>query len=149
MKAESLSLIATADKNNKAPGLGKKNADEAYLRRHLKGRFIMEKLRMGIIGTGGISNDMHYMLAYRDNPKIELYAICDVDPNLLAQRAKEWGVSRAFTDYRDLLALKEIDAVEVIVPHKYHAEITIAALEAGKHVSVQKPWQYPLKNVTK
>ncbi|MHB1316004.1 MAG: Gfo/Idh/MocA family protein [Christensenellales bacterium] len=98
----------------------------------------MEKLKIGIIGTGAVTNDMHYM-AYRDNPKVELYAIADVDEELLKKRANDWGVSRTYTDYRQLLSLKEIDAVEVIVPHYLHAEIAIAAMEAGKHVSVQKP----------
>ncbi|MHB1316002.1 MAG: Gfo/Idh/MocA family protein [Christensenellales bacterium] len=106
----------------------------------------MEKLKMGIIGTGGISNDLHFMMAYKDNPKVELYAISDVDEELLAKRAKEWGVSRAFTDYRALLAIKEIDAVEVIVPPFLHAEIAIAAMEAGKHVSVQKPMAITLED---
>lgn len=97
----------------------------------------MERVRVGFIGVGGISR-LHY-LGYKDNPKGELYAICDIDEGLLQQRAREWGVQTAYTDYRQLLADPNIDAVEVITPHHLHAPIGIAALEAGKHVSMQKP----------
>ena len=97
----------------------------------------MEKLRVGFIGTGNVT-DMHY-LGYKDNPAIELYSICDTDPELLKRRSDEWGVTRAYLDYRDLLADPDLDAVEIITPHHLHAEIGIAAFEAGKHVSMQKP----------
>lgn len=97
----------------------------------------MSKIKIGLIGTGAIT-DLHY-LAYKDNPKVELHSIADVDEELLCKRSKEWGVERTYTDYRQLLADPEIDAVEIIVPHYLHAEIAIAALEAGKHVSLQKP----------
>ncbi|MDP6822079.1 MAG: Gfo/Idh/MocA family oxidoreductase [Dehalococcoidia bacterium] len=97
----------------------------------------MDKLRVGFIGTGNVT-DMHY-LGYKDNPAVELYSICDTDPELLQRRSTEWGVSRAYLDYRELLADPEVDAVEIITPHHLHAEIGIAAFEAGKHVSMQKP----------
>ncbi len=97
----------------------------------------MKKLKMGIIGTGAIT-DLHH-LAYENSDLAELYAIADIDPEQLQRRAAQWGVERAFTDYRDLLALPEIDAVEVVVPHHLHAPVAIAAMEAGKHVSLQKP----------
>jgi predicted dehydrogenase len=48
-------------------------------------------------------------------------------------------VERAYTDYQELLADPEIDLVELLVPHHLHAEMTVAACRAGKHVSVQKP----------
>lgn len=97
----------------------------------------MEKIRVGLIGVGNIAR-LH-QLGYSDNSKAELYAVCDIDETLLQQRAKEWGVEKAYTDYRELLVDPEVDAVEVITPHHLHAPIGIAALEAGKHVSMQKP----------
>ena len=96
-----------------------------------------KKLRVGFIGAGAIT-DLHY-LGYKDNPKAELHAVCDVDEALLQRRASEWQVGKTYTDYRHLLADPEVDAVEVITPHHLHAEMGIAALEAGKHVSIQKP----------
>jgi len=97
----------------------------------------MDRLRVGFIGTGNISR-LH-RLGYVDNPRAELHAICDVDQTLLERRAQEWGVKKAYGDYERLLADPDVDAVEVITPHHLHAPIGVAALEAGKHVSMQKP----------
>jgi predicted dehydrogenase len=97
----------------------------------------MAKLRVGFIGAGNISN-LHY-LGYKDNPGAELCAVCDVDEALLQRRVREWGVPKAYADYKQLLADPDVDAVEVIVPHHLHATMGIAALEAGKHLSMQKP----------
>jgi len=97
----------------------------------------MGKIRVGLIGVGGIAR-LH-SVGYNDNPTAELYAVCDVNESLLRERAREWGVQKAYVDYRELLADPNLDAVEVITPHHLHAPIGIAALEAGKHVSMQKP----------
>ncbi len=95
------------------------------------------RLRVGFIGAGRIA-DMHFE-GYRDNPRASLDAVCDVDPSLARRRAAEWGAEKTYDDYRRLVDDPEIDAVEIITPHHLHAEMSIAALEAGKHVSVQKP----------
>jgi predicted dehydrogenase len=97
----------------------------------------MEKIRVGFIGVGGISR-LHY-LGYEHNPHAELYAICDANEEQLQQRQTDWGVQKAYTNYRQLLADPNVDAVEIMVPHHLHAPIGIAALQAGKHVSMQKP----------
>ena len=97
----------------------------------------MDKLRVGFIGAGGIAR-LHY-LGYKDHPRAEVVAICDVDEQQLQRRAAEWGIPRTYNDYRQLLADPNVDAVEVLTPHHLHAPIGIAALEAGKHVSMQKP----------
>ena len=97
----------------------------------------MAKIRVGFIGGGRIA-DLH-AAAYRDNPDAELYAVCDVAEDTARRRAEEWGATRWYTDYRQLLADKAVDAVEILTPHHLHAEMAVAALEAGKHVSLQKP----------
>jgi predicted dehydrogenase len=97
----------------------------------------MERLNIGIIGCGLISN-LH-AAAYEDNPRVRLHAICDLDERLIAARKEEWKVERAFTDYRELLADAGVDAVEIITPHKLHEQITIDSLDAKKHVALQKP----------
>ena len=94
-------------------------------------------LRIGFIGVGRIA-DMHYE-GYRDNPHARLYAICDAASDLLARRAGQWEVENTYDDYRRMLDDPRIDAVEVITPHDLHRQMTIDALDAGKHVSVQKP----------
>jgi predicted dehydrogenase len=99
----------------------------------------MEKLRVGFIGAGRIS-DLH-AIEYLQNPRAELYAVCDVDPEIARTRAAAWGVpeERVFTDYRALLDLKEIDLVEILTPHNLHYQHTLDAAAAGKHISLQKP----------
>lgn len=97
----------------------------------------MDKLNIGFIGVGHIA-DLHH-LGYRDDHRAMVYAICDSDEHLLRRRAAEWGVERVYHDYRELLDDPSVDIVDVITPHHLHAEMVIAALDAGKHVSVQKP----------
>ncbi len=100
---------------------------------------MMDKLRVAFIGTGRIS-DLH-ALAYLDDDRAELVALCDNNIELARQRGRRWGVSssRIFSDYHDLLALDDIDLVEILLPHHLHFAATLAAAAAGKHISVQKP----------
>ncbi len=97
----------------------------------------MSKIKVGFIGVGRIA-DLHY-LGYVDNPSAELYAICARSKETIDKRRQEWKFSKAYNDYHDLLADPEIDAVEILTAQNTHMEIAIAALRAGKHVSLQKP----------
>ena len=94
-------------------------------------------LRIGVIGTGNIAET--HLQAYKKNPDAEIYALCDLDEPLLKKRGEQFGVQRLFTNYADLLKLPEIDAVSVCTWNSQHAPVTIAALEAGKHVLCEKP----------
>ncbi len=97
----------------------------------------MGKIKVGIIGVGNISGA--HIQAYQKNPNVELYAFCDINEKQLNKRAKEFGISRTFTNKEDMLALPELDAVSVCTWNSAHAECAIAALEAGKHVLCEKP----------
>ena len=94
-------------------------------------------IKVGVIGTGGISGV--HLGGYSRNPNVEIYALCDINEKNLAKRAEEYKVSRTFTDYREMLALPELDAVSVCTWNSAHAECAIAALRAGKHVLCEKP----------
>lgn len=94
-------------------------------------------IRVAIVGCGRIST-LH-QLGYRDYPDAELAAVCDTNKATAKQRAKEWGVSKIYTDYHQVLEDKDIDVVELLTPHHLHCPMTIEACVAGKHVSVQKP----------
>lgn len=99
----------------------------------------MDKLRVAFIGTGRIS-DLH-ALAYLDDERADIVAVCDRDINLARRRGQQWGVApnRIYADYHDMLALPDIDLVEILLPHHLHCQATLDAVAAGKHVSVQKP----------
>jgi predicted dehydrogenase len=99
----------------------------------------MDKLNVGFIGTGRIS-DLH-AIEYLNNPRAQITAICDIDSTISAPRAAAWSVpsDRVFTDYHDLLALPDVDLVEILLPHHLHYQATLDAAAAGKHISLQKP----------
>ncbi len=99
----------------------------------------MDKLRIGIIGCGGIANGKH-MPALSKLKDVEMVAFCDIVEERAQKAAKEYGAEGAqvFTDYRELLKL-DLDVVNVLTPNKSHSPITVDALEAGKHVMCEKP----------
>ncbi|WP_284646121.1 Gfo/Idh/MocA family protein [Paenibacillus silviterrae] len=97
----------------------------------------MNKVKIAVIGAGSIS-EMH-LRSYQNNPQAELYAICDLNEERARTKAEKYGIPRIYTDYRELLTDSEIDAVSICTWNNSHAPISIAALEAGKHVLVEKP----------
>jgi len=97
----------------------------------------MTAIRIAIVGCGRIS-DLH-ALGYRGLAGARIVAVCDTNGKRAREKAEAWGVARVYTDYKKLLADPEVDLVELLVPHHLHAPMTVAACQAGKHVSVQKP----------
>lgn len=97
----------------------------------------MEKLQVAVIGTGGIA-DLH-MQSYHSNDRVEIYAICDLNEERARQKANQYKAAKAYTDYKRLLADPAVDAVSICTWNNTHAEISIAALQAGKNVLVEKP----------
>lgn len=100
----------------------------------------MAKLRIGIIGTGGIANGKH-MPSLKRLDTVEMVAFCDIVEERAVKAVKEYGAegSKVYTDYRELLKDSSIDVIHVCTPNYNHAEISIAAMEAGKHVMCEKP----------
>lgn len=100
----------------------------------------MEKLRVGIIGCGGIANGKH-MPSLRAVKECEMVAFCDLIEEKAAAAAKEYGTpdAKVYTDYKKLLEDKSIDVVHVCTPNRSHSFITVDALDAGKHVMCEKP----------
>ena len=97
----------------------------------------MAKLGVGFIGCGRIL-DLN-ILGYLDRDDVEVVAYCDLEEENLKRRVTEYGDASTYTEYQDLLADPKVDIVEVLTPHYLHREMVIGSLEAGKHVSVQKP----------
>lgn len=98
-----------------------------------------KKLKIGIIGSGGIAVGCH-MPGYASMPDLcEMVAVCDIAKETAEAAAAKFGVAKVTTDYRDLLADPEIDAVSIATPNAFHKQPTIDALLAGKHVLCEKP----------
>ncbi len=99
----------------------------------------MKKLRVGVIGTGGIGVGAHLPGYQKLADRVGIVALCDIDEGKLARASKKFGVSQTFTDYNEMLKLKDLDSVSVCTPNYLHNPISIAALRAGKHVLCEKP----------
>ena len=98
----------------------------------------MDKVRLAIVGCGTISrlNAPGYLM----HDGCEVTALCDPIAERAEERASEWGIEPGIhTSYEDVLNDGSVDAVELLTPTFLHAEQIIAGLEAGKHVSCQKP----------
>jgi len=99
----------------------------------------MRPLRIGLIGAGTIAWSAHLPAINRLAPKIELVAIADVRLEVAQRAADRFGAEAAYDDYQHLLARPDIDMVDICTPEFLHAEQTIAAAAAGKHVICEKP----------
>lgn len=98
----------------------------------------MEKIRVGIIGCGGIATKVH-IPALMEQPDVQIVAVCDVDRSRSKATAEKFGIPNVFPGYEELTAMSDLDAVDICTPNDSHMAPTIAALEAGRHVLVEKP----------
>lgn len=96
-----------------------------------------KKARMGVIGAGAIGPA--HIKGYLRAADAELAAVCDVDKGRAEKAAAQYGIPGVYTDYRKMLAADVVDAVSICTPNDTHMPLTLAALEAGKHVLVEKP----------
>ncbi len=94
-------------------------------------------INVGVIGCGSIGVKRH-ISEYSENKDVKLVAFCDKVLERADEQKSIYGGS-AYRDYIDLLADENVDAVSVCTPNHLHAEIAIAALDAGKHVLCEKP----------
>lgn len=91
---------------------------------------------IGVIGCGSRSGSCG---AYVNYPKSDILAVCDPFAARRAKKAKIWGASHQYSDFRELLARDDIDAVHVVTPDHWHVPISLAAARAGKDVYCEKP----------
>jgi predicted dehydrogenase len=100
----------------------------------------MSQIRVGSVGLGGISGGVH-IPGIRRSPDLVLTAVCDIDEKRLHERGEQYGIpeNRRFTDYRDLIACPDVDAVDISTPNNVHKEIALAAARAGKPYDCEKP----------
>ena len=105
----------------------------------------MKKLNVGLVGAGFMGKA--HSIGYSDMPKYfwpapavpVLKTICDIVPEIAADAKERFGFEKCCTDWRDIVNDPEIDVVSICTPNNVHAEIAIAALNAGKHVLCEKP----------
>ncbi len=98
----------------------------------------MNKARIAVLGTGAIVREYH-LPALLANPRAELVALGNLHAASLEPLARQHGIKQTYTDYNQLAADADIDAVVNALPNYLHAPVSIAMLQAGKHVLCEKP----------
>jgi predicted dehydrogenase len=97
----------------------------------------MDRVRIAIVGAGNIAP--LNAAGYLEHPECDVVAICDPREERARALADRWDVPKVHTDLDALLADPDVDAVEILTPTHLHKEHVLAAIDAGKHVSCQKP----------
>ncbi len=99
------------------------------------------KLKVGIVGIGGIANGKHLKTLAKLNDRVDMVAFCDIIKERAEKGAETHGVkgARVYSDYQKMFAHEKLDVVHVCTPNNIHAEIAIAAMEAGANVICEKP----------
>jgi len=97
----------------------------------------MSKVKIGLIGTGFVG-DIH-AAALKMAPDAELVAVASLPEGKPKEFAEARGIPKAFEDYKDLLALEEVDLVHICAPNHLHCQMAVDAASAGKHVVCEKP----------
>ena len=100
---------------------------------------MIKQLRLGVIGGGDFS--AYHLNGIEKAPNAMAVAICDLNRESALEKARMFGIPEdsVYTDYHDLLAREDIDAVTIPLPDQEHKNATVAALRAGKHVLCEKP----------
>jgi len=107
---------------------------------------VTDKLRVGVIGAGRWAG-MAHIPGWKRSPLVDLVVVCDIDREKAQARAKEFDVPSFETDYQKVLSRNDIDVVDIVTSGDNHEPLTFAALEAGKHVLVEKPVCHDYKDV--
>lgn len=97
----------------------------------------MAKLKVGVVGAGSLSEA--HLDAYKNSPNVELVAICDLVEERAAAKAEKYNIPNVYTDYNEMFKNPELEAISVVTWNNTHKEISVAALDAGKHVLCEKP----------
>jgi len=104
-----------------------------------------DRLRIGVIGCGGMANGhMKALKAMKDSDNVDIMAVCDIWDKRLAKAADSTG-AKAVKNYQSILDDKDIDYVLIATPEHWHHRMVLDALDAGKHVYVEKPMTHTIE----
>lgn len=107
-----------------------------------------DRVGVGVVGLGFVGAGAH-LHAFRSLKNASLVAVCDRNEDTLEKRAKRHNVAAKYRDFEKMLQDPNVDAVVVSVPTDLHARMTIAALQAGKHVICEMPFAPNMDDVDK
>ncbi|MBN2301250.1 MAG: Gfo/Idh/MocA family oxidoreductase [Lentisphaerae bacterium] len=95
-------------------------------------------LRVGMIGAGAIA--FNHCSGINSHPQAKVVAVADLNRRRAKTIQKKFGIDKTATQWKDIISDPDIDAVSVALPNMFHAPVAIAALKAGKHVMLDKPF---------
>ena len=98
----------------------------------------MDDIRIGLVGLGRVCADVHFPGLSRI-PGVEIAAICDSDPAVLARRQDDWQAGQAHGNLDELLRVSRPDAVVISTPNRLHGDQALKSIAAGCHVLCEKP----------
>ncbi len=96
-----------------------------------------EKIKVGLIGAGGIAN--YHARAYEAMEDVELVAVCDIVEDRAREFSGRYNVPKIYTDYKELLAKEEVDAIDICTSNDMHYPVAMEAIKAGRHIFCEKP----------
>lgn len=108
----------------------------------------MKKLKIAVIGTGGIAKAFH-VEALSKMENVELVALCDIKIEKAQELAKTYNVANVYENYKDVLEIEGLDAVDICTPNYLHSIIAVEALNKGLHVFCEKPDAVSVEEVLK
>jgi uncharacterized Fe-S cluster-containing protein len=104
-----------------------------------------ERMKIGVIGCGSMANHhMRALMEMKESDNVEISSVCDIYTKRLDQ-AKELTGARAFKNYSDILEDVDTDYVLIATPEHWHYQMTLDALDAGKHIYVEKPLTHTIE----
>ena len=98
----------------------------------------MKKLKIAVIGAGGISRCAH-LPAYAKMDNVEIVALCDILEDRAKEVAEQFGIPAVYTDYREVFKIEGLDAIDICTPNYLHSIIAVEALNSGLNVFCEKP----------
>ena len=127
VSASAASIVATAASANRVIGAN-------------------NRLRVGIIGCGGLAQGAHIpsLMRMKEADNVEIVAVCDDYQKRLDQAAATTGAAPV-KDYRAILDNKDVDYVTIVTPEHWHARMTLDAADAGKHIYCEKPMTWSIE----
>src|SRR5437016_4168745 len=101
----------------------------------------MTKVKVGLVGLGEIAQIVHLPILQAYSDQFEIAALCDISQELLTTLGGRYNVpaEHRYLDVKDLAKQEDLDAIFVLNSDEYHTDATLAAIEHGKHVLVEKP----------
>jgi len=104
------------------------------------------KYLIGVVGVGGIARVCH-IPGWKKLKDVEVFAVADISEEAIEKVKKDFEIPYTFKDYKKLIAIEEIDIVDICAPNAIHFPATISALSSGKHVICEKPLAISAKEV--